>query len=72
MDDNMIMVPVRMPPALLAAVDQTVAILGGNRSQFVRMAVSDRLDKLTSLSGLEYRADGPSLSPTDENEVPND
>jgi metal-responsive CopG/Arc/MetJ family transcriptional regulator len=70
MDDNMITVQTRMPPALLTAIDQTVGKIGGNRSQFVRMAVIERLAIMAPFSGIEYRADGPSLSPVNENEDP--
>ena len=70
MVDRMIMIPVKMPRELITALDQTVGKIGGNRSQFVRMAVIERLAVLAPLSGIEYRADGPSLSPTDESETP--
>lgn len=44
--DVMQMVPVRIQPDQVEKIDQMVAVLGGNRSEFIRMAVDERLARL--------------------------
>lgn len=79
-------VPVRLRQDQLAALDEAVKTLGGNRSEFVRMAVDERLQRLERIvTALQKEDDGdpfpavPSdqayhdaapLSPTDESEAP--
>lgn len=47
--DVMQMVPVRMPSELVDRIDGLVAVLGGNRSEFVRMAVEERLQRMAQV-----------------------
>lgn len=64
--ETMEMVSVRLKPEQLEEIDQVVGVLGGNRSDFVRMAVDDRLTKLRSLvalsQGQDYDPTGAALS----------
>lgn len=73
-------VPVRLRQDQLAAMDEALKALGGSRSEFVRMAVDDRLKHMARvLSALEGNAvpvseyhDQASLSTTDEIEDADD
>lgn len=40
------MVPVRMQPDQVEKIDYLVSVLGGNRSEFIRMAVEERLERM--------------------------
>ena len=73
-------VPVRLRQDQLAAMDEVVTKLGGSRSEFVRMAVDERLKSmarvLSALGGnavptSEYH-DQAALSTTDEFEDADD
>lgn len=46
MSDVMQMVPVRLAPQTVGQIDALVTVLGGNRSEFVRMAVDERLERM--------------------------
>ena len=46
MSDVMQMVPVRLAPQTVGQIDALVTVLGGNRSEFVRMAVEERLERM--------------------------
>lgn len=50
--ETMEMVSIRLKPEQIEQIDQVVATLGGNRSDFVRLAVDDRLNKLRTLVAL--------------------
>ena len=50
--ETMEMVSIRLKPEQIEQIDQVVAELGGNRSDFVRLAVDDRLAKLRTLVAL--------------------
>lgn len=50
--ETMEMVSIRLKPEQIDQIDQVIAELGGNRSDFVRMAVDDRLNKLRTLVAL--------------------
>lgn len=43
------LVPVRIPPEQVDEIDELVAVLGGNRSEFIRMAVDERLRRMRPL-----------------------
>lgn len=49
--DAMVMqlVPVRLQPQAVEEIDELVAVLGGNRSEFIRMAVDERLVRMRPL-----------------------
>lgn len=51
------MVSVRLKSEQIEEIDQVVGVLGGNRSDFVRMAVDDRLAKLRNLVALSHGQD---------------
>jgi len=55
--ETMEMVSVRLKPEQIEEIDQVVGVLGGNRSDFVRMAVDDRLTKLRNLVALSQGQD---------------
>ena len=40
------LVPVRLMPEQVERVDYLVSLLGGNRSEFIRMAVEERLERM--------------------------
>lgn len=42
-------VPVRMPPEQVVEIDGLVAVLGGNRSEFIRLAAEERLVRMRPL-----------------------
>ena len=46
---TMQVVPVRMPSELVEEIDELVAVLGGNRSEFIRMGTEERLARLRPL-----------------------
>ncbi len=48
-NETMQMVPVRLLPERVAEIDAITEILGGNRSEFVRMAVDERLQRMAPL-----------------------
>lgn len=65
MNETMQMVPVRLLPQRVEEIDELVSILGGNRSEFVRLAVDERLARmrpllatLASASSADGSADG--------------
>lgn len=43
------LVPVRLQPQAVEEMDALVAVLGGNRSEFIRMAVDERLVRMRPL-----------------------
>ena len=47
--DVMQVVPIRMPSELVEEIDGLVAVLGGNRSEFIRMASEERLVRMRPL-----------------------
>ena len=47
--EAMQVVPVRMPSELVEEIDELVAVLGGNRSEFIRMASEERLRRMRPL-----------------------
>lgn len=47
--DVMQVVPVRMPPEQVNEIDALVAMMGGNRSEFIRMATDERLARMRPL-----------------------
>lgn len=49
--DAMVMqlVPVRLQPQAVEEIDELVALMGGNRSEFIRMAVDERLVRMRPL-----------------------
>lgn len=48
--EAMQVVPVRMPSELVEEIDGLVAVLGGNRSEFIRMAAQERRDRMRPLA----------------------
>ena len=48
--ETMEMVSIRLKPEQIEQIDQVVATLGGNRSDFVRLAVDDRLRRMRVLA----------------------
>lgn len=52
--DAMVMqlVPVRMQPDQVEKIDYLVSVLGGNRSEFIRMAVEERLERMAPVLAL--------------------
>lgn len=47
--ENLQLVPVRIPPEQVDEIDGLVAVLGGNRSEFIRLAVAERLQRMRPL-----------------------
>lgn len=47
--EAMQVVPIRMPSELVEEIDGLVAVLGGNRSEFIRMGAEERLVKMRPL-----------------------
>ena len=64
----------RIDESLLDRLDTLVASSIGDRSDHIRKALQEYLDSQPQRRHvtLEYRADGPSLSPVSESETPND
>ena len=50
--DVMQLVPVRIQPDQVEKIDLMVAVLGGNRSEFIRMAVDERLARMAPVLAL--------------------
>lgn len=50
--ETMEMVSVRLKPEQIEQIDRAIAQLGGNRSDFVRLSVDERLAKLRVLVAL--------------------
>lgn len=46
---TMQVVPVRMPSELVEEIDELVAVLGGNRSEFIRMGTEERVVRMRPL-----------------------
>lgn len=55
--ETMEMVSIRLKPEQIEQIDQVVAKLGGNRSDFVRLAVDDRLRRLSPLAQASHLDD---------------
>lgn len=64
--DVMQVVPVRMPPGLVEEIDGLVAVLGGNRSEFIRMGAEERLQRMRPLMRTLADAGFDGLSQRDE------
>lgn len=47
--EAMQVVPVRMPSELVEEIDGLVAVLGGNRSEFIRMGTEERVVRMRPL-----------------------
>lgn len=51
-NDVMQVVPVRMPRETVEQIDRMVELLGGSRSEFIRMGSEERLQRLAQAAAL--------------------